>query len=262
VAEQTSLELSNAGGRVAIRRGEPGVITVNAIRRASGFGIKLEQMQVFYEQNDRGLAISTKVHWHLFQFGVRSIHFEITVPENCDVQIKNGSGAVIVQGTSGDIRLRTGSGTIEADDLQGRIDLKTGSGRIQASNLRGRIDVVTGSGRIESYGLRGQVALKTGSGGIRIAQSLLAGSSRITTGSGRITYEGALDPQGNTLLKTGSDGTVLTLPEDAAFSLDAKTGSGGVSNAFGTRETGRGPHAQLKLRTGSGGIQIMRRGAY
>jgi hypothetical protein len=48
------------------------------------------------------------------------------------------------------------------------------------------------------------------------------------------------------------------LPDDAAFSLDARTGSGGVYNEFGSNEVGNGPHAPLKLRTGSGGIRIYR----
>ena len=262
VMEHAQLDLSNAAGRVAIRRGEPGVITVNATRRASGFGINPAQMQVFYDQRDDKVGISTKVNWHIFQFGMRSIHFEITVPENCDIQLNNGAGRIMVQGASGDIRLRTGSGGIEVSDLQGQIAVKTGSGGIKAHNLQGQIDILTGSGGIESYGLRGQVAIKTGSGGIRIHQSRLAGSSRITTGSGGIVYEGALDPQGSSFMKTGSGGIVLTLPRNAAFSLDAKTGSGGVANDFGGREVGNAPRAQIKLRTGSGGIHIANSGVH
>jgi hypothetical protein len=256
INEHARLVIKNGLGRVAIRRGEVNAITVAATKRASGFGINPEQMQILYNQRGDTLGISTQVHWNILQFGLRSIHFEITVPENCDIQLNNGSGRVFVEGTSGDIRLNTGSGGIEAHDLRGQVALKTGSGRIEISKLQGRIDVVTGSGRIESYGLQGQIALKTGSGRIAIQHSQLAGSSRVTTGSGGITFDGALDPQGETLMKTGSGGIVLRLPGNAAFSLDAKTGSGGVANEFGTREVGSGPRARLKLRTGSGGIRI------
>ncbi|HEY3991352.1 MAG TPA: DUF4097 family beta strand repeat-containing protein [Ktedonobacteraceae bacterium] len=262
IMEHARLELNNAAGKITIRRGEPGVIAVNATRRASGFGINPEQMQVFYDQHGDNLAVSTKVNWHIFQFGMRSIHFEITVPEGCDVQLNNGAGGIIIQGTNGSARVRTGSGKIEANDLQGQIALKTGSGGIKASNLQGQIDILTGSGGVESYSLRGQVALKTGSGSIRMYQSRLAGSSRLTTGSSKIVYEGELDPQGNVLMKTGSGGITLTLPGNSAFSLDAKTGSGGVTNDFGSREVGNGPRAQIKLKTGSGGIHIISGGVH
>lgn len=280
INEHARLVIKNGLGRVAIRRGESNAITVNATKRASGFGTNPEQMQIMYDQRGDTLGISTRVHWNIFQFGLRSIHFEITVPENCDVQLDNGAGRVYLQGARGDIRVRTGSGRIEANELQGQIalrtgsggivlnelqgqmDVKTGSGGLKLNNLHGRLDVVTGSGGIESYGLRGQVALKTGSGGISMQRSHFSGSSRITTGSGGITFDGSLDPQGETLLKTGSGGIALRLADNSSFSLDAKTGSGGVSNEFGTREVGDVPRALLKLRTGSGGIRITRGGFY
>lgn len=262
IAEHARLVINNGLGRVAIRRGETNAITVLATKRASGFGANPETMQVFYDQRGDTLGISTRVHWNILQFGLRSIHFEITVPENCDVQLDNGSGRVIVQGTSGDIRLRTGSGGIEARDLSGQIALKTGSGGIKIDSVQGQVDVSTGSGGIESYALQGRISLKTGSGGIRMQRGFLVGSSHITTGSGGITFDGGLDPQGEVLMKTGSGGIVLALPGNSAFTLDAKTGSGGVSNAFGGTEVGSGPRARLRLRTGSGGIRIANNGMY
>ncbi|HEY0754845.1 MAG TPA: DUF4097 family beta strand repeat-containing protein [Ktedonobacteraceae bacterium] len=262
ISEHARLVINNGLGRVAIRRGEPDAITVNVTKRASGFGINPEKMQVLYNQRASTLGISTKVRWNIFQFGLRCIDFEITVPENCNVQIDNASGNVLLQGTSGDIRLRTGSGRIEAHKLQGQILLKTGSGRITGSDLQGQIDIVTGSGSIESSGLRGQVALTTGSGRIIMQNGHLAGSSRVSTGSGRIAFDGTLDPQGDTLLKTGSGSITLRLPDDAAFSLDARTGSGGVVNEFGGNPVGSEPRTQLTLRTGSGRIRISRSNLY
>jgi hypothetical protein len=262
ITEHARLILNNGSGKIAIRRGEPGMIAVSATKRASGIRIDPEQIQIDYDQRGDTLGISTKMHWHTFQFGLRSVYFEITVPENCDVQLHNGSGSVTLQGTSGDIRLRTGSGRIEAYDLGGEIELKTGSGSISLGNLQGRMSVVTGSGRIESYGLQGQVELKTGSGRVSVTQSKLAGFSRIITGSGGVIFEGTLDPHGDTQIKTGSGGIGLRLPGDAAFSLDAKTGSGGVVNEFGSSEYGVSPRAHLKLRSGSGRIHITNNGIY
>lgn len=274
ITEHARLTINNGAGKVAIRRGEPGAITVAATKRASGFGINPEKMQINYDQRGDALNISTEVAWNIFQFGMRSVQFEITVPENCDVQLSTGAGGVAVQGTSGNIYLRTGSGGIEIQELQGQIELKTGSGGIRASNIQGHLrartgsggikaqelqgqaELKTGSGGIEGYGLRGQISLSTGSGGLVIHQGRLAGSSRFTTGSGGIVFEGELDPRGETLMKTGAGGIKLSLPANSAFSLDAKTGSGGVSNAFGSKEVGSGPRARLQLRTGSGGIHI------
>ncbi len=262
IAEHARLVIRNGAGRVAIRRGEEGVISVAATKKASGFGIDPEKMQISYEQRGDLLNIFTRVSWNILQFGLRSVDFEITVPASCDVQVENGSGRIAVQGTEGDIRLRTGSGGIEAYDLQGQIAIKTGSGGIKLGALQGNMLVTTGSGGVRGDRLQGQISLTTGSGGIALDQSLLAGNSRISTGSGGITVEGALDSRSNTEIKTGSGGIRLRLPANSSFILDAKTGSGGIHNEFGGNEVGRGPRARLRLRTGSGGISIANNGLW
>jgi hypothetical protein len=256
ITEHARLVIANGAGKIAIRRGEEGMISVAATKRASGFGIDPEKMQIGYDQRGDALNIFTQVSWNILQFGLRSIDFEITVPASCDIQLENGSGRIIVQGTAGDMRLRTGSGGVEAYDLQGQIAIKTGSGGMKLGNLQGNMLVTTGSGGVKGEGLQGQLSLTTGSGGVVLNQSRLAGTSRIFTGSGGISFAGALDPHSVTEMKTGSGGIALSLPANTSFLLNAKTGSGGVRNEFGSNEAGDGPRARLQLKTGSGGISI------
>lgn len=262
IAEHAHLIIRNGAGRVTINRGEESIISVIATKRASGFGIDPTKMQVRYEQQGDTLTILTEVGWNLFQFGLRSVNLDITVPTNCDVQLDNGSGKVSVQGTNGDIRLRTGSGGITAHNLQGQIALRTGSGGIEVSDLQGQVFAQTGSGGIKGHRLQGQIGLTTGSGGIVAEASMLAGASRFTTGSGGIVFSGAVDPRSHIQVKTGSGGIVFRLPVNAAFSLDARTGSGGVRNEFGSNEVGGEQRAQIQLRSGSGGIHIASTGSF
>lgn len=262
INEHARLVLNNSIGKVAIRRGEEGVITVAATKRVSGIRLQPEKIQVHYDQYGDAVNITTDVSWTLFQFGMRRVEFEITVPASCDMQVGSGAGSLLVQGIQGNIRLSTGSGRIEMRDLQGQIAMKTGSGGIKADYIQGQILARTGSGGIKGSFLEGQTELITGSGGISVVQSTLLGISRFSTGSGGISFEGALDPSGKSEMKTGSGGMRLQLPTNAAFSLNAKTGSGGVHNEFGGNEVGDSPRAQLKLRTGSGGIHITRNGMY
>ena len=276
IMEHARLAIDNGAGNVAIRRGEEGVVSVTAIKRASGIGIDTERMQINYNQHGDMLDISSRMTWSILQFGLRTVDFEITVPSSCDVQLKNGSGRVAVEGTSGEIRVRTGSGRVYAHDLQGLIAMKTGSGHIEASNLKGPIDLSTGSGRIEAQNLQGQIKLhtsssriilesvrgqltaQTGSGRIEVSQGMLSGESSLKTGSNAITFDGSLDALGSYKFQTGSGKINLSLPDGTAFSLDARTGSGGVHNEFGSNVVGDGPRAPLKLRSGSGGIHIYR----
>lgn len=262
IMEHARLTLSSYSGPVTIRRGEPGVVTVNATKRTSGIGTNPEHIYVSTEQQGDTVNVSARADWNFFQFGLRSVNFEITVPPTCDIQLNTGSGQVSLQGTSGNIRARSGSGGIEANNLQGQIELKTGSGSIQGDNLQGTAQLQTGSGRITLYEIKGPVTAKTGSGRIEIGRGSLARASRISTGSGSIDFEGTIDPRSNIDMHTGSGGIQLRLPANSAFILDARTGSGGVQNEFGNRETGDGPRALLKLRTGSGGIRVYNTGEY
>src|SRR5437763_8780354 len=272
IMEHARLVINTGAGAVAIRRGEEGMVRVTATKRASGIGIDTEHMEINYNQYGDTLDISSCMAWSILQFGLRTVDFEITVPSSCDVPLQNGAGRVAVQGTSGEIRVRTGSGSVEAYDLQGQIAMKTGSGRIEAGNLQVQIDLHTGSSRIEAHNLQGQIKLRTGSsriilgsvrgqltaqtgsGRIEVSQAVLSGESSLKTGSSSITFDGSLDALGSYKFQTGSGGITLRLPDDAAFSLNARTNSGGVYNEFGSTEVGNGPHAPLKLKTGSGGI--------
>jgi Putative adhesin len=262
IMEHARLAINNGAGRITIRRGEEGVVSVNSTKRASGFGINPKRMEINCNQYSDLLEITTRMAWNIFQFGLRSVDFEITVPASCDVRLQNGSGQVVVQGTSGEISVHTGSGRVYAHDLQGKIAMKTGSGRIEVGNLQGLIDLHTGSGRIEAGNLQGQINLHTGSGRIEVTRSALSGKSLLKTGSNSITVDSSLDPLGDYKFQTGSGSINLILPADAAFILDARTGSGGVHNEFGSNQVGKGPHAPLNLRTGSGGIHIHRNGIF
>src|SRR5258707_10267139 len=114
IMEHARLLINNGAGTVTIRRGEEGIVSVTAIKRASGVGINAERMQMQYDQRGDALSISSLMGWGFFQFGLRTVDFEITVPSGCDVRLQNGSGQVSVEGTSGDIRVNTGSGRVYA----------------------------------------------------------------------------------------------------------------------------------------------------
>src|SRR5215831_4121758 len=119
IMEHARLVINNGAGTVSIRRGEEGMVSVTATKRASGIGIDAERMQINYNQFGDTLDISSHMAWNLLQFGLRTVDLEITVPSSCDVHLQNGGGRVALQGTSGVLLVRTGGGRIEARDLQG-----------------------------------------------------------------------------------------------------------------------------------------------
>lgn len=210
-----------------------------------------------------------------------SISYDVTVPMETVVRARTGSGSetitgltgpvdastgsgdLALRGIQGDVRASTGSGSMEIEDVGGFVG-RTGSGNITARAVRGAIDAQSGSGNI---GVRqtgeADVAVETGSGGIDVSGARRALHAR--AGSGSIEAEGR--PAGNWDVETGSGGVRIDFPEDSAFDLNVRTGSGSISTTHPLvpgeassrnrlRGTVRGGGARVNLSTGSGSVQV------
>lgn len=175
-----------------------------------------------------------------------SIDYDIQAPANAYLSASSGSGDLTVDGVGVDAKLETGSGRIHATGLSGGFSVETGSGNIYAEQSGdGDVKAETGSGSIELHGLNGALRAETGSGSIK-AQGKPAGPWKLDTGSGSVE------------IWTG----------DAAFTLDASCGSGGVHSDrqvategassdhrhLAGRVNGGGP--LVKIETGSGSITV------
>ena len=130
--------------------------------------------------------------------------------------------------------------------------------------MAGAFDASTGSGKITmSQTAPADVKVSTGSGGSELTN--VVGAVRANAGSGRITVQGRME--GDWELDSGSGGIHVTLPEDAAFDLDAESSSGGIDIDHPLTVQGRiskrhitgnvrGGGPLLKIDTGSGGVRV------
>jgi DUF4097 and DUF4098 domain-containing protein YvlB len=173
-----------------------------------------------------------------------SISYEITAPADTKLHSSTGSGSETLEGLKGpietstgsgsihltkigsEVRAKTGSGTITMEDVNGSVHASTGSGGIHASGIAGGVTASSGSGTVEiSQTAPGDVDVETGSGGVDLHG--VQGKVRVHAGSGSLHAEGK--PTGDWDLHTASGSVTLRLPADAAFNLEASTGSGNIS---------------------------------
>jgi hypothetical protein len=156
-----------------------------------------------------------------------SISYELVVPPNSRISASTGSGNQSIGSIDGDIQARTGSGNIRIERTGGSLNAHTGSGNIH----------------VDSVG--GEVRAQTGSGNVDVTQT----------------------SRGDVSVQTGSGDVVLRLPTNAAFTLDATTGSGSISTAQPLTIQGQlrrnriqgtvgGGGNAVRVRTGSGSIDI------
>jgi hypothetical protein len=174
-----------------------------------------------------------------------TIDYDIEAPANSFLEANSGSGDISDDGVGENAKLGTGSGSIRATGLQGGFIANTGSGsiNIEASG-QGDVKAQTGSGTIDLKGIHGSLRAGTGSGSIKIAGT----------------------PTSDWKLETGS-GTIEFSAGNAAFTLDASTGSGSVhtdqemavQGSFDRHHiTGKihGGGPTVRIETGSGDVRI------
>ncbi len=193
-----------------------------------------------------------------------SISYEITVPAGTEVLAETGSGSISITDIAAPVDAHTGSGSVRLENIGGSVNAQTGSGSIRANGVAGAFNGSTGSGSIHmSQTAPGDVVVSTGSGSSELRG--VVGSVRASAGSGRITIDGR--QEGEWRVKTGSGSVRISLPEDAAFDLDAESSSGGIDIDHPLTIEGRiskkhvkgqvrGGGPLLYIDTGSGGIRI------
>ncbi len=193
-----------------------------------------------------------------------SVSYTIVVPPDTEIKAKSGSGSIEVNDIAAAVEVRAGSGRLRLANIGGPVTAKAGSGSIRAEGVAGAFKASTGSGSIVmSQTAPGDVKASTGSGGMELTG--IVGALKASAGSGRIRVDG--HQEGDWIIDAGSGSVRIRLPADAAFTLDAETGSGGIDidhpltiegkvSKRHLRGDVRGGGHLLRVDTGSGGVRI------
>lgn len=186
-----------------------------------------------------------------------AIDYDITVPADTTLRTHSGSGDQTIEGLQTSVDLESGSGDMRLANLGGA-HMRTGSGNIEGRDLSGAFTAEAGSGdiHIEARGT-GDVRVHTGSGNIDLRS--VHGALRAEAGSGDVTVEGT--QTGEWEVRTGSGDVQLRLPSDAAFDLEASTGSGEVNTGRPVTMTVQGnlerTHHAISGKVGIGGPRLI-----
>ena len=270
------LDVSTGSGSIEISSGNSQRVEVTGhIRVSSGsflgiFKLNSSEKQELVDQLESEPPISlvdghlTVGHLKGSEFRNVSISYEIVVPAGSEVISRTGSGAMTIAGVAGPVKAKTGSGSIALTDIGAAVTARSGSGAIRADEIAGAFEAHTGSGSVRLTQVApGDVVVTAGSGKIELHG--VVGALHARAGSGRIEIDGRQDGDWN--VDTGSGSVRIRLPDDAAFELDAHTGSSGITvdhpltiqgkvSKKRMRGEVRGGGDLLAVETGSGGITI------
>ena len=182
--------------------------------------------------------------------------FEISVPEDAELQIHNDSGGVSVSNVLGDMNVETIAAGVELQDTAGYLTVKTVGGAFQCLRCAGRLEVTSISGNFKLIDLRSYYV-------------------RAQTSEGNILFNGSFLPNATYVLKNYSGAIEVRFSPGDSFDLSATSLKGKVHNEanltpsshhhlasrfgnalFGTFNSGR---ARVELNSFDGTINILKK---
>lgn len=273
VPDALHLEVSTGSGSIDIDTGPGGSVSIAGkvkVNRKGLFrrgGDADEIIQYVVENPPIELAGDTLVIGKIEDGSIRrrvNISYTIIVPADTAVKAKSGAGSIEVNDIAASVAAHAGAGRVRLANIGGPVTAKSGSGSITAEGVAGAFTASTGSGSIQmSQTAPGDVKASTGSGSIELTG--VVGAVKAKAGSGRIRIDGR--QAGDWKVNAGSGSVRIRLPADAAFTLDAETGSGGIDIDHPLTVKGkvskrhlsgdvRGGGHLLRIDTGSGGVRI------
>lgn len=138
-------------------------------------------------------------------------NFDITVPEETELEVHTDSGTVYVERVYGDMTFDTVSGDVHLKEISGYVLVKTVGGSVLCVQCAGKLNFTSISGSIQIL----QPQLNT---------------LDVTTTSGNILYDGQFLTHGIYRMKTGTGWLEVRFFDTDSFDLRATTVHGTVDN--------------------------------
>jgi len=241
--------IHNPNGTVTVRAWTKSDVMVVA-RRAT------TEVEVDAEQTGNRVDVQTRQIADTASPDDLRTDFEISVPEDAELQIHNDSGGVNVSNVLGDMNVETIAAGVDLEDTAGYLTVKTVGGAFQCLRCAGRLEVTSISGNFKLIDLRSYYV-------------------RAQTSEGNILFNGSFLPNATYVLKNYSGAIEVRFSPGDSFDLSATSLKGKVRNEanltpsshhhfvprfgnalFGTFNSGR---ARVELNSFDGTINILKR---
>jgi DUF4097 and DUF4098 domain-containing protein YvlB len=194
----------NAQGTIVVKSWERSEVEILADHASDG-------VEVDAQQSGNRIELVT----HVLRQGISpaelQVNYELYVPEETELEIKNDSGLVSVARVYADISVDTVLSKVELSDVSGVLTVHTVDGSFTCTRCVGRIE------------------FSSTSGGARFLQPTTR-SLRAQTFSGELFYDGQFAPNGNYRLTTASGPIEIVLSDKDSVKLSAHSRQGTVQN--------------------------------
>jgi DUF4097 and DUF4098 domain-containing protein YvlB len=213
-----------------------------------------------YESAGDRIDVSAKVADAAAQPSDLEVNFQLTVPEETELELRTQTGLIYVEQVMGDMTLQSVAGDVHLKEVSGYIVVRTTNGGLICTQCAGKLD------------------FNSVSGSAQLLQPALTNVNLFTT-TGNILFDGDFIRTGIYTMRSGKGTVEVHFSGTDSFDLDAQTNTGTVDNQaeaylkqdshgmkhiasrftkglFGTVGTGL---AKVELSSYSGTIRILKR---
>ncbi len=193
-----------ANGRIEVKSSKNSEVIVSATQASNKIGIEAEQA-------DERVDIIATVLDNSAPANELEANFQLTVPEEAELQLRTQTGLVYVEQVMGDMTLQSVAGDIHLKEVSGYIVVRTTGGSLVCTQCAGKLDFNSVSGN---------------------AQVLQPGLTNVTlfTMSGNILFDGDFIRTGIYTMKSGKGTVEVHFSGSDSFDLKAQTATGTVDN--------------------------------
>jgi len=253
VPGRANVHIVTNDGHVRVHVGPAGTVSAHISHDVQVWGWSSASHDPLVEMRQDGsqVTITARTRGNLVVFGGVNEKFEIdvTLPSECDLDVRSGDGGVDVEPVHGRISLETGDGHLHASGLHGDLRLWTGDGGIDANELDGTLSARSGDGHLRVSGRFDRLELRTGDGSL---EASVARGSKLT------------EPWS---VETGDGSLLVRIPKNLQAMLDAHTADGhlrvdlpitvrGDVSGHDLRGALNEGSVPLRLRTGDGSLTL------
>jgi DUF4097 and DUF4098 domain-containing protein YvlB len=191
-------------GRIEVKSSKNSEIIVGSTAIADKVAIDIEQVGDRIDISASSLATSSDPH-------EVEANFQLTVPEQTELQLRTQTGLIYVEQVSGDMKLQSVAGDIHLKEVSGYIIVKTTSGSFVCTQCGGKLE------------------FNSISGNAQVLQPTLTGINLMTM-TGNILYDGDFIRTGVYTMNSGRGLVEVRFSGNDSFDLTTKSLTGTVDN--------------------------------
>jgi DUF4097 and DUF4098 domain-containing protein YvlB len=170
-----------------------------------------EKISIESEQAGDRIDVSSSLLDPAAQPTETEANFQLTVPEETELQLKTQTGLILVEQVMGDMTLESVAGDVHLKEVSGYIIVTTKSGSLVCTQCAGKLN------------------FNSISGGAQLLQPQLSNVNLFTT-SGNILFDGDFVRTGLYTMKSGKGLVEVRFSTNDSFDLNAQTSTGTVDN--------------------------------